>query len=162
MVTYQLVNNEELDRDFDFISVAPLIAEILEVDQRFVGTFFIDVPHVVFRSDKLDIVHEKQILLQNLGIYLDIKTIEKPDPVASPPSQPNQDIDEKVKRADEQKHDSNIELSVDEMIAGLTLADPEVHIKDKNDSHRSPNINYGELELDEFDPGFDKHKQSDD
>lgn len=158
MPRYQLVNSEELDGDFDFISVAPLIAEILEIDQRFVGTFFIDVPHVVFSSDQLGVAHEKQILLQNLGIYLDIKTIETQSQ-AEPQAQPMREIEEKVRQSGKQELDENIKLSVDEMIAGLSLADPESYKKDKKDSTRSPNISYGELALDEFDPGFDKHKQ---
>ena len=161
MLVHQLINNEKLDQDYDFISIAPTIAEILEVDQRFVGTFFVGGPNVVFQSDQLSIVHEKQILMQNLGIYLDIKTIEKPDKVDTP-VQPIRDVDEQAKRADAPDQTSNVESSVDDMIAGLTLADPDAHIEDKNKTHRSPNISYGELNLDEFDPGFDKHKQSDD
>lgn len=161
MLVHQLINGEELDKDFDFISIAPTIAEILEIDQRFVGTFFVGGPHVVFQSNQLDVVHEKQLQLQKLGVYLDIKTIGKGEQ-PEPQTQASQVNEEHVTPADQQDETANIELSVDKMIEGLALADPESYIKDKNDSYRSPNVSYGELEFDEFDPGFDKHKQLDD
>lgn len=85
---FQLVYNGDLDEKINLIEIMPEVARILEVDAQFVGAFFNGERVILLESKEFKDILEKQKALEKIGIYSDIKPLQKANTHNTPQKKP--------------------------------------------------------------------------